>query len=113
MHVVRLDDVRGTETHVLRCASLSGDLVTTVARCIMLGSNIDRTANRRIKPEQVALAAPGKYVIRNTRHAFLRTANCYLSSSHNIAVDSSCCLATKLGTILSQFFSTKRGTISL
>ena len=61
MDVVRLDavvgDRRGTETHNMRCASPSGDLVTTVARCIMLGSNIDRTADRRIKPEQDTLAA--------------------------------------------------------
>ena len=113
MHVVRLDEARGTETHDLRRTSPSGDLVTRVARCLMLGSNIDRTADSRIKPEQVTLAAPGKYVIRNTRHALLRTANCYLLFLHNIAVDSSCCLATELGTTLSQFFSNKRGTISL
>jgi hypothetical protein len=51
MHVVRLDDVcgdrRGTETHVLRRASRSDLLVTTVARCIMLVTNIARTARRR------------------------------------------------------------------
>jgi len=85
MHVVRLDDGRGdrrgTQTHNMRRAPPSGDLVTRVARCIMLGSNIDRMADRRIKPEQATLAAPGKYVIRNRRHALLRTANCYLLSS--------------------------------
>jgi len=117
MHVFRLDafggDRRGPETHNMRRSSPSGDLATTVSRCIMLGSNIDRMADRRMKPEQVTLGAPGKYVIRNTRHALLRTANCYLSPSHNVAVDSSCCLATERSTVLSQFFSNKRGTISL
>jgi len=117
MHIVRLDalggDRRGPETHNMRRSSPSRDLATTATRCIMLGSNIDRMADRRIEPEQVTLAAPGKYVIRNTRHALLRTANCYLSSSHNVAVDSSCCLATERSTLLSQFFSNKRSTISL
>jgi hypothetical protein len=82
MDVVRFEDVggdgRGTETHNMRRASPSGDLITTVARRIMLGSNTDRMPDKRIKLEQVTLAAPGKYVIRNTRHALLRKANGYL-----------------------------------
>jgi hypothetical protein len=109
----RQTDRRGTEPHNLRRASPSGGLVTTSAHCSMLCSNNNRTADRRIKPEQVTLAAPGKYVIRNTCHALLRTANCYLSFSQSIAVGSSCCLATELGTLLSLFFSNKRGTIVL
>jgi hypothetical protein len=39
--------------------------------CILLDLNINLTVDSRIKLAQVSVAAPGKYEIRNTRHALL------------------------------------------